>query len=42
MGTEIKGLEPANDAVRVVFNNGHTEVFRKFLLSGWQHSKKLS
>lgn len=29
MGTEIKGLEPANDAVRVVFNNGHTEVFSK-------------
>lgn len=29
MGTEIKGIEPAQDAVKVVFRNGHAENFSK-------------
>lgn len=29
MGTEIKGLEPEKEAVKVIFHDGHTEVFSK-------------
>lgn len=29
MGTEIKALEPEKEAVKVIFHDGHTEVFSK-------------
>ncbi len=29
LGTEIKALEPEKDAVKVIFHDGHTEVFSK-------------